>query len=90
MLNGDSSFALSHHYANQGSYSVTVAVTDSDGETGLGTAVVDVLNVAPTVGPVTGPTHPLGPNSAAQISTSPPTRASSMGTTPRWTGAMVW
>ena len=47
-LNGQL-FELNHTYAEDGSYSVTVTVTDSAGLSGTGTALVTVLNVAPGV-----------------------------------------
>ncbi len=51
-------FNGSHTYAQNGSYNVTVSVTDKDGDTGTSTAVpITVTNVAPTVGtPVISPT----------------------------------
>lgn len=42
-------FLLSHAYADDGFYSVSVRVTDDMGLTGSGMAVVQVLNVAPQV-----------------------------------------
>lgn len=46
-LNPDGSFALSHVYADNGAYVVTVEVTDDDGGVGTDTAIVTVNNVAP-------------------------------------------
>ena len=54
-LNSDKSFALSHLYPGAGSYTVTVTVTAGDGAVGSTSAVVSVLNVAPSVGSITGP-----------------------------------
>ncbi len=58
-LNADKSFALSHTYADNDQYTVTVTVTDDDHDTtfngeiidgqGIGTLVVTVNNVNPTV-----------------------------------------
>lgn len=42
-------FLLSHAYADDGLYSVSVRVTDDTGLTGSGLAMVQVLNVAPQV-----------------------------------------
>ena len=47
-LNPDKTFSLSHTYAQDGSYTVTVVVGDDD-ESGTDTATVTVDNVAPTV-----------------------------------------
>ena len=51
VLNPDKSFALSHTYTQDGIYTVTSAVTDSDGATGMYSIIVTVLNVAPLVSP---------------------------------------
>ncbi len=48
-LNADRTFALSHAYADDGTYTVTVAVTDDAGATGIDTMAVAVANVAPVV-----------------------------------------
>ncbi|MBM3944248.1 MAG: hypothetical protein FJ317_01995, partial [SAR202 cluster bacterium] len=48
-LNIDGSFTLNHTYAQDGSYTVTVVVTD--GDPGSGSLVVTVTNVAPVVSP---------------------------------------
>ncbi|MDP2662215.1 MAG: PKD domain-containing protein, partial [Dehalococcoidia bacterium] len=42
-------FSLSHVYADNGSFTVNVCVTDDDGGNGCDTAAVTVNNVAPTV-----------------------------------------
>ena len=42
-------FELSHVYADEGVYTVSVEVTDGDAETGTGQVAVTVRNVAPTV-----------------------------------------
>jgi hypothetical protein len=63
-LSGDS-FALAHRYADGGSYTITVAVTDDDGAVGTGTLAVTVANVAPTVTGFTAPDELLlGPGGA--------------------------
>ena len=48
-LNADKSLALSHTYANDGLYSVIVAITDDKGEVGSDSFAVTVNNVAPAV-----------------------------------------
>ena len=48
-LNADNTFNLSHVYADNGGFDVTVAVTDSSGSTGTQTTHVTVNNVAPAV-----------------------------------------
>jgi len=48
-LNADKTFALSHVYADNGTYTVAVIVTDDDGGVGNDTVVVTVNNVEPTV-----------------------------------------
>ncbi len=48
-LHPDKSFGLSHPYANNGAYTVTVTITSDDGLVGQDTLSVIVENVAPTV-----------------------------------------
>jgi PKD repeat protein len=43
---------LSHRYADNGTYQVTVSVTDDDGGVGMATAPVEVRNVTPRLEPV--------------------------------------
>ncbi|MGH3070858.1 MAG: PKD domain-containing protein [Gaiellaceae bacterium] len=71
---GGGTIALSHAYADNGSFPVTVAVTDDDGATGSDSAIVEVANVAPSVGPVTAPIEPvlIGTTIAASSSFSDP------------------
>ncbi len=57
-------FSLSHVYKDNGTYTVTVSVTDNQGATGTSTAQVTVNNVAPTPGAIT-----ISPN-PVQINTS--------------------
>ena len=45
------SFTLKHVYADDGPFTVTVAVTDDDGDAGSGDLVVTVTNIAPRVVP---------------------------------------
>ena len=46
-LNPDQTFSLSHSYASDGVYTVTVTVSDDDGGSASDTATVTVANVAP-------------------------------------------
>ncbi len=57
-LAADKSFALSHVYADNGSYEVTVRVTESGADAAVGSAstTVTVSNVAPTVATFAGAT----------------------------------
>ncbi len=48
-LNPDDTFDLSHTYADDGSFTVTVSVEDDEGGAGSDTVVVTVNNIAPTV-----------------------------------------
>jgi PKD repeat protein len=45
---GQRSFAMSHRYADSGTYQVTISVVDDDGGVGTATVAVQVQNVAPT------------------------------------------
>lgn len=58
-LNADKSFALNHTYADNGSYTVTVTVSDSYGAAGTDTLTVTVGNVSPNVGAITAPADPV-------------------------------
>ncbi|MFC1964381.1 PKD domain-containing protein, partial [Chloroflexota bacterium] len=48
-LNPDSSFNLNHLYCDDGTYTVSVTVTDDNGGAGSEKAVVNVTNVAPSI-----------------------------------------
>lgn len=61
-------FSLSHVYKDNGIYTVTVSVTDNQGATGAGTAIITVNNVPPTVGIITAPTNPVRANTATIVS----------------------
>ncbi len=52
-------FLPNHVYADNGTYMVSVTVNDDDLGEGSDTAIVTVINVVPTVGPITAPNDPL-------------------------------
>ena len=57
---GAGSFSLAHTYADDGSYTVVVSVTDDGGAVGTGSLVVTVVNVAPTVALTAPPSVNVG------------------------------
>jgi hypothetical protein len=69
-------FSVSHRYLDNpagqpnGSYAITLQMTDSNGGTGTGTASVQVNNVAPTVGVITAPVAPVQVGTAISASAS--------------------
>ncbi len=67
-LNSDKTFSLSHVYKDNGTYTVTVSVTNNQGATGTGTATVTTNNVVPTVGTITAPSSPVIVNTSITAS----------------------
>ncbi len=63
-------FTLNHLYQDEGTYAVTVAVTDNQGATGTGTATVSVNNAPFSVGTITIPTPVVQVNTAISASAS--------------------
>jgi len=69
-LLGKSFSLLSYVYADNGIYTVTIAVTDDDGGVGSVSLKVTVNNVAPVVGAVTAPVDPVQVNTLVNTSAS--------------------
>lgn len=63
-------FSLSHMYKDNGTYTVTVNVSDNLSQTGSGTALVTVNNVNPTIGAITPPAGPAKINTTINTSAS--------------------
>ncbi|MDI9633567.1 MAG: PKD domain-containing protein [Methanolinea sp.] len=60
----------SHTYADNGLYTVTLTATDKDGATSVETLAIAVRNVAPEVGPVSGPAAPVPVNAVVSVESS--------------------
>jgi len=63
-------FSLSHQYKDNGTYTITVKVTNNFGDYGTGTTSATVHNVAPLVGTITAPSSPTLVNTAITASAS--------------------
>lgn len=62
---------LSHTYKNNGTYTATLIVTDSAGNTSSDSAQITINNVAPSVGVITGPsTTPIVTNTSVSAASS--------------------
>ena len=59
-----------HTYGDNGSYTVTVTVTDKEGASDTNTFLVAVANVAPALGSITGPVDPQLYTNSVSISAS--------------------
>ncbi len=78
-ISGSTCTGPSHPYADNGEYTVTVAVTDANSDTGSNSVSQTVNNVAPTA--TLGNDGPVNERSAATISFTDPTDPSSVDTT---------
>ncbi len=58
-LNGSRSFSIVHSYPDNGTYFVTVEVQNDDLLPGMATTMVQVVNVAPIIGPIIAPVQPV-------------------------------
>src|SRR3989442_33587 len=85
-VSGSSCNGPSHTYADNGAYTVTVAVTDKDGGTGSNSTTHGVTNVAPTVATPTVAPEPSAEGSSATASTS----FSDAGTQDTHTCTVAW
>jgi hypothetical protein len=54
----DKTFTLSHIYADDGTYTITVDVVDDNGAVGTAAAAVSIANAAPVISSFTGPMDP--------------------------------
>jgi len=66
-LNSNKSFNLSHVYSDNGTFQVTVSITDDDSGVGYTYIQVTVNNVAPVINSVTGPSGPVSMGSTVTV-----------------------
>ena len=83
---GGSSPSFSFTPDDNGSYVVSVIVTDNGGATGTDSETVTVSNIAPVIASVSGPTAPVQLGSSASISV----RYSDLGAADTHTALFVW
>lgn len=67
LTRGDRSFVIAHQYLDNGTYTLSIVVTDNDGGTATSSASVVVSNVAPVITSITAPNTPLQLGSPASV-----------------------
>jgi PKD repeat protein len=85
-LNADKTFALSHTYADNGTYQVTVTVDDGKGGIATDIITVTVNNAAPSVGAISGYIAPIQKGRLANFSA----RFTDLGTADTHTARWDW
>jgi hypothetical protein len=70
LVNSNQTFSLNHFYADNGSFTITVSITNNQGEIGIQTTSVTVNNIIPNIGPINAPSTPIQVNTSINASAS--------------------